>query len=56
MNALEICEANAKLELVKRETRREDFPQCAAWIDDLVAAGFKPRVIWMREGEREWKR
>lgn len=37
-------------ERVKREKMRVDYPECAAHVDELRAAGFEPRVRYAEEG------
>ena len=58
--ALEICARNANTARTKsdaeRQAMRARFPFAAGIVAELVAAGFKPRVLAMSEGGHEWRR
>ena len=58
MKALEICARNSQTAKAVSEDRkaamRAQFPSAAQIADELVAAGFKPRVVWMTEGNKTW--
>lgn len=56
----DICRANAQTERAKRDSdraaMRARFPFAAEIVAELVAAGFKPRVMAMSENGNEWRR
>lgn len=62
MTPVEICAANVAHAKAKRDQLREDFPFAVQMVHELRAPNddglpsFKPRVIWMKEGDKEWKR
>ena len=53
---LEICQANADDAKRRKAKLREDFPFAVQIVNELKAEGLDPRVIWMREGDKEWHR
>ena len=59
-NAIDICRANANTARAKsdaeRQAMRARFPFAAGVVAELVAEGFKPRVIAMTEVGQTWQR
>lgn len=60
VDPVDICRANASTAKARsdadRVAMRSRFPFAAGIVAELVAAGFKPRIVWMAEGGHEWRR
>ena len=60
VDPVDICRANASTAKARsdadRVAMRSRFPFAAGIVAELVAAGFKPRVIAMSENGDEWRR
>lgn len=61
-DAREICKANIAPAEAKKKQLRVDFPFAVKIVDELSALfddghpPFKPKVLWMKENGKEWKR
>lgn len=59
-SAIAICRANADTARAKRDSDRDAmrarFPFAAGIVAELVAEGFKPKVLSMTEGGHSWQR
>jgi hypothetical protein len=38
---------------MSKDSNRSRFPTVAAFVDELRAQGFEPKVLWAREGNHE---
>lgn len=61
-DARDICAENVAHAKAQRDQLREDFPFAVQMVNELRAPSddglppFRPKVLWMKEGDKEWKR